>query len=68
MQSREKEPPKLFSVLRQKSLYSDCHSGLDPESREKVSFRRKPESRVFEGLWMPPYHVRGRLLRSGMTD
>jgi hypothetical protein len=23
---------KIISVVRQKSLYVDCHSGLDPES------------------------------------
>ena len=23
---------KIISVVRQKSLYLDCHSGLDPES------------------------------------
>ncbi len=50
----------------------------------KSSFRRKPESRVpgenrdpiFEmvpdfgrdDVWMPPYQVRGRLLKSGMTE
>jgi len=49
-----------------------------------MSFRRKPESRVpgenrdpvFEmvpdfrrdDVWMPPYQVRGRLLKSGMTE
>jgi hypothetical protein len=48
------------------------------------SFRRKPESRVpgenrdpvFEmvpdfrrdDVWMPPYQVRGKLLKSGMTE
>ncbi len=33
--------------------------GLTPESREKESFRRKPESRLFEVFWMAPYQVRG---------
>jgi len=53
-------------------------------SQSELSFRRKPESRVpdenrdpvFEmipdfrrdDVWMPPYQVRGRLLKSGMTE
>ena len=31
------------------------------------SFRRKPESSKFNYFWMPPYQVRGRLIKSGMT-
>jgi len=32
-----------------------------------LSFRRKPESSNFIIFWMPPYQVRGRLIKSGMT-
>jgi hypothetical protein len=31
------------------------------------SFRRKPESSNINMFWMPPYQVRGRLIKSGMT-
>jgi len=30
----EKKPQKSSSVLRQKSLYFEFHSGLDPESND----------------------------------
>jgi hypothetical protein len=33
-----------------------------------MSFRRKPESSLFKTFWMPPYQIRGKLLKSGMTD
>ena len=42
-------------------------SGERGPKEKKPSFRRRPESSLFKFLWVPPYRVRGRLLKSGMT-
>ena len=45
-----------------------CHYHETALQRPHPSFRRKPESRGWEGVWIPaPYRVRGRLF-AGMTD
>jgi len=60
------------SVVRHKSLYFDCHSGLAPESRvpgenQDPVFEMVPDF-CRDDVWMPPYQARGKLLKLGMTE
>ena len=45
--------------MRQKSLYFDCHSGLDPESSRRPDESREPSQRLDPGFhrepWIPAF-------------
>ena len=51
---------------------ADCFSVLNPDQcyysgNNICQSRHSGESRNPELVWMPPYQVRGRLIKSGMT-